>query len=98
MYLLSNGCLVVAKIIVPFILFQFNKDKMTKGCGGGSDACRSLAAYGTATKAGQMPTIASTPKAPTLLIFLQSPSTFPSLRHLIVYRFRLKSLHNLRVL
>jgi len=29
------------------------KDIPTKGCGGGSDVCRFLAAYGTAAKAGQ---------------------------------------------
>jgi len=33
---------------------KLNKDKMAKGCGGGSDVCRSLAAYGTATKAEPM--------------------------------------------
>ena len=33
---------------------KLNKDKMLKGCGGGSDVCRSLAAYGTATKAEQL--------------------------------------------
>jgi len=34
--------------------FSFSKEKLTKGCGGGGDVCRSFAAYGTATKAGQM--------------------------------------------
>ena len=29
------------------------KDIAPKGCGGGSDVCRFLAAYGTATKAGR---------------------------------------------
>ena len=33
---------------------KLNKDKMLKGCSGGSDVCRSLAAYGTATKAEQL--------------------------------------------
>ncbi len=37
--------------------FLINKSyidvQMLKGCGGGSDVCRSLAAYGTATKAEQ---------------------------------------------
>ena len=37
-----------------FALTALKKDSQHKGCGGGSDVCRSLAAYGTATKAGQM--------------------------------------------
>ena len=40
---------------------------MLKGCGGGSDVCRSFAAYGTATKAEQMLNIE---------LKLQSPKTF----------------------
>ena len=35
-----------------------HKNIIPKGCGGGSDVCRSLAAYGTATKAGQKMNIA----------------------------------------
>ena len=34
------------------LIFPFSKDKPLKGCGGGSDVCRSFAAYDTATKAG----------------------------------------------
>lgn len=35
-----------------------------KGCGGGSDVCRFLAAYVTATKAGQMIHISVKEKSP----------------------------------
>jgi len=40
------------------------KDIPPKGCGGGSDVCRFLAAYGTATKAGQKLHNASKDKSP----------------------------------
>jgi len=40
------------------------KDILRKGCGGRSDVCRSLAAYGTATKAGQLLHIAIKDKSP----------------------------------
>ena len=38
----------------PFAFTTLKKDIPLKGCGGGSDVCRFLAAYGTATKAEQM--------------------------------------------
>ena len=44
---------------------------MTLGCGGGSDVCRSLAAYGTATKAVQLFNTALPHTAP-------SQQTFPT--------------------
>ena len=71
---------------------------MPKGCGGESDVCRSFAAYGTATKAGQKPTLLKTPTAPHVLISLQSPSTFPSPLHQVGYRFRLTDLRSLKAL
>ena len=45
-------------------VLQFNKAKKPKGCGGGSDVCRFLAAYGTATKAGQLLRKAEKDKSP----------------------------------
>jgi hypothetical protein len=49
---------------LSIIPIQIIKDKMPKGCGGGSDVCRFLAAYGTATKAGQKLHNASKDKSP----------------------------------
>ena len=34
---------------------KLKKDRKAKGCGGGNDVCRFLAAYGTVTKAEQLP-------------------------------------------
>ena len=49
-------------LLKPFAFTTLKKDMLLKGsrnidgtrCGGGSDVCRFLAAYGTATKAEQM--------------------------------------------